>query len=101
METLKPFFDGPRNFWRHVFQSDRPMRKLTMAIDEQLRYLSDSEKEHMEEIRTRVHAKNDLDYHYALQSLLKYWLFVHVPLTYSLLVFAGFHVVFVHAFGGF
>ena len=37
---------------------------------------------------------------YPPRMLLKLWLFVHIPLTYALLVFIAAHVVLVHAFAG-
>jgi hypothetical protein len=52
----------------------------------------------MRHISDLVCLKDDLDHHYALQATLKLWLFVHVPLTSALLVFAAFHVVLVQAF---
>ena len=54
----------------------------------------------MKEFEDRVCAKDDLDYQYAMQATLKYWLFLHVPLTYSLLVFILSHMVLVFAFSG-
>ncbi len=47
-----------------------------------------------------VEAKDDLDYQRALQGALKFWLFVHVPLTYGLLIFAAFHILVVYSFSG-
>ena len=47
-----------------------------------------------------IQAKDSLDYHRAMQGLLKGWLFVHIPLTYAMLVFIFVHVVLVHAFRG-
>lgn len=44
--------------------------------------------------------KDDLDYKYVHMAVLKYWLFVHIPLSYSLMLVAVLHVVLVHAFGG-
>ena len=44
--------------------------------------------------------KDQLDFHQAMQGLLKGWLFVHIPLTYALLLFALVHLVLVYAFSG-
>ncbi len=43
-------------------------------------------------------AKDALDYHHAMQGVLKGWLFVHIPLTYVTLIFIVVHVVIVHTF---
>lgn len=97
---LKPFFERPRNFWRHVLHIQRPRLLLLKEIHSQEGYLTESEKELMEELSDRVRLKDDLDYQYALQAVLKYWLFVHVPLSFGLLVFSLFHLLLVYSFAG-
>ena len=69
-------------------------------MDNLSRYLNAEEREFHDRLRELVCKKDELDFHYALQLMLKVWLFVHVPLTYSLLIAAGVHMVLVHAFGG-
>ena len=97
---LAAFFTAPRNFFAHLMHSPRPSRALMNEIDDQDRFLSDNEKQYMRKIASRVKTKDDLDYQYAHQAVLKYWLFLHIPLTYALLVFIALHVVLVHAFRG-
>ena len=97
---LKPFFDGPRNFWQHLLQSTRPRHQLLEEIRAQNRFLNNDERTSMQRVVDLICAKDDLDYQHALQWTLKTWLFVHVPFTYALLVFSLFHVVLVHAFAG-
>jgi hypothetical protein len=100
LARLKPFFEKPRNFWQHLVQSHRARHRLLVEIESHERYLNDAERKAMHEIADRVRAKDDLDYQYAHQASLKYWLFAHVPLTYALLVFVAFHVILVYAFSG-
>ncbi len=69
-------------------------------IDDMERYLNPKEREYSERLRALVRKKHELDYHYALQATLKGWLFVHIPLTYGLLILAAIHTVLVHAFSG-
>jgi hypothetical protein len=47
-----------------------------------------------------VRQKDGLDYHQALQFMLRGWLFIHIPLTYSLMIFSVMHIVLVYAFSG-
>ena len=54
----------------------------------------------MRQIADLVRQKDGLDYHHSLQLTLKLWLFAHIPLTYSLLIFSVVHVVLVYAFSG-
>ena len=98
MQRLRPFFAEPQNFWAHLVNSTHPRNALLSEIASQRRYLSDPEMKYIERIVKCVEAKDDLDYQFALQATLKYWLFLHVPLTYALIVFAVIHVVLVHAY---
>lgn len=99
-DRLQSFFAGPRNFFLHLAQSRRPRRALLADIEAQRRFLNDAEQQIMQRIASRVETKDDLDFQHAHQSVLKYWLFVHIPLTYALLVFAVIHTMLVHAFRG-
>ena len=100
ISRVKPFFERPRHFWQHLLHSSRPRRRLLLEIESQKPYLNEQEKELMRELAERVCVKDDLDYQYAMQATLKYWLFMHIPLTYGLLVFILFHMVLVFAFSG-
>lgn len=97
---LAPFFAGPRHFWRHLIESRSPRAALLAEIRQLERYLNASEKDLMEEIAERVREKDDLDYQYALQAMLKRWLFVHIPLTVSLLMVGLVHGLIIHAYLG-
>jgi hypothetical protein len=97
---LKSFFDGPRHFWRHLVHSEIPRRALLAETRDERRYMNKEEHELLDALTRLVRTKDDLDYQYAVQSSLKYWLFVHVPLTYSLLIFSAVHVVLVHVYSG-
>lgn len=99
-ERLRPFFAVARNFWHHLLHSNRPRFALLNEIQAHHRYLNESERHTMLQVSICVEMKDDLDYQYALQATLKYWLFAHVPLTYALLVFAAFHLLLVSAFAG-
>jgi hypothetical protein len=100
LRRLKAFFEGPRHFWRHAFRLPGSRQTLLTEIDAQDRYLNDKEREAMRTLGTLVERKDDLDFQYALQALLKCWLFVHIPLTYSLLIFVVLHVLVVYAYAG-
>jgi hypothetical protein len=95
---LKTFFHGPRNFLLHLFESGSPWSKLDHELTNVERYLQGRELEILAELRELVRAKNTLDYHHALQSVLKYWLFVHIPATFGLMLLVLAHIVLVYAF---
>lgn len=97
---LQPFFHSHHNFFRHLVGSNEALERMSQQMASLRRYLDKEGKEILDEIEWRVVAKNNLDYQYALQWLLKGWLFVHIPLTYSLLVIAIVHVIMVYGFSG-
>ncbi|MCG8450115.1 MAG: hypothetical protein MI725_11125 [Pirellulales bacterium] len=99
-KRLKSYFEGPRHFWQHLLLSGRPVKRLLSELQAQERYLNETERDAIRQVGEYVRLKDDLDYHYAHQVTLRYWLFAHVPLTYALLAFAFIHVVLVYAFSG-
>jgi len=97
---LRDFFGGPRNLSLHLMEVRRPLNSLLNKISDLHRYLDARERETLDKISQLVRQKDGLDYHQSLQLLLKGWLFVHIPLTYSLLIFSLVHIVLVYAFSG-
>lgn len=95
---LASFFDGPRNYWGHLFASPRPRRALLIDLETLDSHLSEKERASVEEVRDLIRVKDDLDHQEALQGTLKYWLFVHIPLAYSLLILALVHAIVVSAY---
>lgn len=97
---LKPYFERPQHFWYHLILSNRPVSLLLSELQSLERYLNETERDVMRQVAEFVKQKDDLDYHFAHQAMLRYWLFAHVPLTYALLCFAAIHAVLVYAFAG-
>lgn len=97
---LHDYFSTHRG-WRYRFMPSGGRRKLLLAeLTEATRYLSDAERKTAEELFTLVRERDDLDYAEALQWRLRAWLFVHIGLTYPLLVAAGLHAWTAHLFYG-
>lgn len=97
---LLRYFHGSRNLIGHLTGSSEALPRMCREIKSLERYLNEDGRKILDEIEWRVIAKDNLDYQYALQWLLKSWLFVHIPLTYSLLLVAVVHAVLAYAFGG-
>ena len=68
--------------------------------DDLRRFTNEAERAALDKLAALVRQKDGLDYHRALQLTLKLWLFVHIPLTYGLLVFTVLHIVLVFGFSG-
>jgi hypothetical protein len=99
-KDLKGFFDGPQNCWSHWTKDEAPVNRILTKISVFNRYLNDEDRVKLEKIAGLVRQKDGLDYQYAHQLVLKAWLFVHIPLTYSLLLWTLVHIVLVFAFSG-
>lgn len=100
VQRLAPFFVGPDNYWLHLVESRRPAGALLAELNDLRRFCDDTGRENVGKLATLVQQKDGLDYHRALQLTLKLWLFVHIPLTYGLLVFTALHIALVFGFSG-
>jgi hypothetical protein len=97
---LEDFFKGPGNFGSHLFGSSHTLNSLLSDLGQVQRYLSDSEKKTASELAALLREKDTLDVHWSTQLVLKGWLFVHIPLTYGMLLFIAVHVILVYGFSG-
>jgi hypothetical protein len=95
---LRDFFQGHRNFAAHLVGSQRPLKQLTDEIDNLSGYVDQRSQEKLAVIRTLVIEKNRLDFARVYLGLAKGWPFVHVPVTYALIVLMVLHILVVHAF---
>jgi hypothetical protein len=71
---------------------DPEFHRVRSELESTRRYLSESEEGLARTLADLLEAKRNLDTQLAGQRLLKLWLFVHIPLTYGLLVLAAAHV---------
>jgi hypothetical protein len=98
---IAPFMAKTRNFWPHLLAIRTPIDRLSRDMRELERYLNPRGRETLHEIEERVRAKDNLDHQHALASVMRWWLFLHIPLAYGFLLLIGMHIVLVYAFGGF
>ena len=99
-KRLLPHMLKPQYFWLHIFDSSAPYNKWNAQFDAVYRYMDDKEVEATKQIKQLFFQKLDLDYQYANQAILKYWLFVHIPLSFALLVLVGYHLLLTYSFSG-
>ena len=95
---LRGFFQGQRNFTAHLIGSQHPLKRLTDEIDNLSRYVDHPGQEKLATIKNLVVEKDRLDFARVYLGLTKGWLFVHVPVTYALVVLTVLHVLVVYAF---
>jgi len=97
---LKGYFDRPRNFFHYLAWGQTPLKGILGEILLLKRYTNERESAILAELTEYLQAKENLDFQLAGQGLLKYWLFVHIPLTASLLLLGAFHGLYVFYFTG-
>jgi hypothetical protein len=95
---LRSFFNGQRNYAAHLIGSQRPLKRLTDEIDNLSRYVDQRSQDKLAAIKNLVVEKDRLDFARVYLGLAKGWLFVHVPVTYALIVLGVLHIIVVHAF---
>jgi hypothetical protein len=95
---LRDFFQGPRNSAAHLIGSQRPLKRLTDEIDNLSSYVDKQSQEKLAAIRNLVVEKDRLDFARVNLGLTRGWLFVHVPVTYVLIVLTVLHVLVVYSF---
>jgi hypothetical protein len=95
---LEDFFQGQRNFTAHLIGSQRPLKRLTDSIDNLSRYVDQQSQAKLAFIKNLVVEKDRLDFARVSLGLTRGWLFVHVPVTYALIVLTVLHVLVVYAF---
>jgi hypothetical protein len=97
---LRGYFAAPRDFWGNVFGSRRSLNSRLGSLAEHQRYFTAAERANSGRLAELIRLKDALEFQRTAQLLLKGWLFVHIPLTYGLIVFGLVHVVIVYAFSG-
>jgi hypothetical protein len=95
---LRDFFDGQRNSAAHLVGSQRAVKRLTDEIDNLSRYVDKQGQDKLAAIRNLVVEKDRLDFARVYLGLSKGWLFVHVPVTYALIVLILLHILVVYAY---
>lgn len=95
---LRDFLQGPRNYTAHLIGSQRPLKRLTDEIDNLSPYVDAPNQAKLAAIKNLVVEKDQLDFARVYLGLSRAWLFVHVPVTYALIVLGVLHVLVVYAF---
>ncbi len=91
LDVLAPYFQYDHGVAILLGDPRRFEHRITRRIDEFSRYLDAGELETIGEIRELIARKRNLDFQHAAQRILKLWLFIHIPFTYSLLLVAIVH----------
>jgi len=97
-ESLEWFFWRPRFLLGHLVGSGRSASWIRGRITALRRYLNEGERAYLGRIEEIALQKSRLDAHFALQSVLKFWLFIHVPAAVLLILLACWHLLVVNIY---
>lgn len=92
-QRLRDYFERPRHLMQHLIGYTKPLHRLLAEVEALNRYLNAEERALIPQISRLIRTKENLDFQLASQGLLKLWLFVHIPLTYALILFGVLHGV--------
>ena len=94
-EILAWYFYRPRFVWATRLGNHRSQAWISLKFRTWERYLDSQEKQYLQEIYKLAEYKQAVDVHYALQGLLRKWLYLHIPLALVCLILVMWHVVLV------
>lgn len=98
-ETFDHFLQRPRFVWNNVFGGMRGEHWVRHHCATVGRYLSDAERPYLDKLGEILDAKVVADVHYASQSVMKMWLWFHVPVAAALVVLSLWHFLLVNIYG--
>lgn len=97
-QSLAWYFRRPRFIVSCLFGTARGRHWYNNQANVLERALGTKEKVYLERLSTLARQKHLLDLHYAQQSLLRYWLFLHVPIAVAFYVGVTWHMALVHIY---
>lgn len=98
VQTLSWYFAKPRYWLSHVFGGRHAEFWLRRRLATIRHHLSDAERPALDRLAELGAAKTAIDTQYAMQSVLKGWTLLHVPLAAALLTVAAWHLILVHVY---
>ncbi|MBT3700650.1 MAG: hypothetical protein HOE62_03330 [Alphaproteobacteria bacterium] len=98
LDTMTWFFHRPRFFISHTVGSQIGRQWVRQQDANVRRYLNDEEALYLDKMTELALLKNGIDLHYALQSVMKRWLLLHLPLTAALMTLAIWHLLVVNVY---
>jgi len=93
-----PFFAKTHYSHSHLFNSDRTRQELLNNLRSKNSFFGALEQESAQKLTILINTKYNLDRHATLQGFLKSWLFIHIPLTASLLILSVTHGILIYLY---
>lgn len=95
---LHNFFERPHHAVSHLNGSRKPLQRLEFEIDQAEGRAGADLDSLVSEFKTLVRAKYALDGRHAHERALGAWLYIHLPMSYALIVLTILHTCIVYAF---
>ena len=83
---------APRRRWIYLFDITGGIGKRLGEFAHLRPLLAEEERERLEELESLYRTKLEIDAHYTLQQVLRWWLYAHLPTSFLLLVFIALHL---------
>lgn len=99
LTKLRPFFDDSPGLL-YPFASRSKFLSLQNETKNLTRYLDETERPYLERIQSNLEQKQRLDFMQSANRLLRVWLFIHIPFTFSLLIVGLIHGILALLYGG-
>lgn len=100
-EHLRGWMNSPRLVSLGMIRSRRHLVRMEQTVELMARHLSDNEIALVDELRSLIAKKYELDLSYTYQWWLKMWLLIHVPASFGMVVVMIVHAVVSHSYSGF
>jgi hypothetical protein len=97
-ETLGWFFQRPRFIVNNIFGGQNAQTWVMQQCSVLERFLNEAERGYLDQIFVLAETKRKIDFHYSLQTLLKKWLLVHVPLAAAVMAMVIWHLIVIQVF---
>jgi len=98
LETLRWYFQKPRFFLHNIFGSHLSQHWVRQQCIILERFLNEKERHHLDKVHNLAEYKRKIDFHYALQTMLKTWLLVHIPLAGAVMAMVAWHLILIFVF---
>jgi hypothetical protein len=98
LETLRWYFQRPRFFMSNVCGSKKPQHWVHQQCMLLERFLNEKERKYLDKVYALAEQKRKIDFHYALQKMLKTWLLIHIPLAGAVMMMVFWHLIVIQVF---
>ncbi len=98
ISQVVPFFERTQYSHTHFFNNDRTRQELLNNLRAKHSFFGALERESAQHLEALIHTKYNLDRHATFQGFLKGWLFIHIPLTASLLLLSMTHGIIAYLY---